>query len=220
VTSVPRSKEVYYSLRSQDPLTLSPFDRAVRFFYLNRHCFNGLYRTNLEGRFNVPYAPSGTGGFPTDDEFQASADLLTTANLRAWDFGTTLRYAREGDFVYLDPPYAVESRRMFREYGAFGFGKPDLLRLVRHLRRIHERGAAFLLTCADCAEARELFCGWTQKRIRVRRNIAGFAGARKRAYELLAWIPMAGVCVNRGDARKRIRALSPGLCHDKHYHYI
>jgi DNA adenine methylase len=187
VSSLPRDKEVYYSLRSQDPTPLSPFDRAVRFLYLNRYCFNGLYRTNLKGHFNVPYAPSGTGDFPTVDQFQASAALLAAAQLRAWDFGTTLRYVREGDFVYLDPPYAVESRRVFREYGASGFQKPDLLRLVEHLHRIDERGAAFVLTYADCAEARGLFSEWSQKRIAVRRNIAGFAGARKRAYELLVY---------------------------------
>jgi DNA adenine methylase len=187
VTAIPRKKNVYYSLRSQDPLTLSPLDRAARFFYLNRHCFNGLYRTNLKGHFNVPYAPSGTGRFPTVEEFRASAALLGTAQLRAWDFGRTLRYVRKGDFVYLDPPYAVESRRVFREYGAFGFGRADLARLARHLRRIDERGAAFLLTYADCAEARELFSEWKQRRILVRRNIAGFAGARRRAYELLVF---------------------------------
>lgn len=185
LTSIPRSREVYYSLRRQDPKELSGFDRAVRFLYLNRYCFNGLYRTNLKGEFNVPYAPSGTGGLPDADVFQSSAKLLATAQRRAWDFGTTLRYVRKGDFVYLDPPYAVESRRVFREYGSFGFGKAELARLVRHLRRIHECGAVFVLTYADCAEARRLFSEWHQKRIAVRRNIAGFAGARRRAYELL-----------------------------------
>lgn len=185
LASMPKDKETFYSLRKQSPRELSGFDRAVRFLYLNRYCFNGLYRTNLKGEFNVPYAPSGTGGFPTADAFQASARLLTKAQRRAWDFGTTLRHVRDGDFVYLDPPYAVESRRIFREYGAFGFGKSDLTRLVQHLRRIDQRGAVFVLTYADCSEARRLFREWHPKRIAVQRNIAGFAGARKRAYELL-----------------------------------
>ena len=185
LTSLPRTSDVYYSFRGQDPAGLSRSERAIRFLYLNRHCFNGLYRTNLKGQFNVPYAPSGTGGFPTPEQFQACARLLTGVQLRAWDFGTTLRYVKNNDFVYLDPPYAVESRRVFREYGAFGFGRPDLLRLVDHLHRIDERGAVFLLTYADCAEARKLFSPWRQKRIAVRRNIAGFAGAHKRAFELL-----------------------------------
>lgn len=183
--AVPKSKQIYYKLRDRDPGGLSTLERAVRFLYLNRYCFNGLYRTNSDGGFNVPYAPSGTGGFPSCAEFEACARLLSTAKLRAWDFGTTLRYVRAGDFVYLDPPYAVESRRVFREYGAFGFGRSELVRLVRHLRRIDERGAMFVLTYADCAEARRLFSEWPQKRIAVRRNIAGFAGARKRAFELL-----------------------------------
>jgi DNA adenine methylase len=185
VASIPRNRETYYSLRGASPARLSRFERATRFLYLNRHCFNGLYRTNLRGEFNVPFAPSGTGKVPTADQFEACARLLTTAQLRAWDFGTTLRYVRAGDFVYLDPPYAVESRRVFREYGASSFSQTDLLRLVQHLRRIDDRGAAFVLTYADCSEARTLFAEWKRTRIAVRRNIAGFAGARKRAFELL-----------------------------------
>ncbi|MFH1922612.1 MAG: Dam family site-specific DNA-(adenine-N6)-methyltransferase [Planctomycetota bacterium] len=186
VTSIKGDKATYYEMRRQEPEGLSRINRVVRFVYLNRYCFNGLYRTNLEGRFNVPYAASGkTGRLPTLDDFKACANLLKGAVLRTWDFGTTVRYVREGDFVYLDPPYAVESRRVFREYGAEWFNKKDLIRLAEHLKKINERGASFVVSYADCAEARSILGGWNRKRIRVRRNIAGFEGARRNAYELL-----------------------------------
>jgi len=187
VTSIPRDEQTYYKLRDQNPAVLSRFDRVVRFVYLNRYCFNGLYRTNSQGAFNVPYSPYGTGTFPSVEYFIACADALRGVALRAWDFGKTLRCVRDGDFVYMDPHYAVSSRRVFREYGASSFASRDLLRLSKHLRRIHERGARFLLTYADCSEARKVFACWSKKRIRVRRNIAGFANARRNAFELLVF---------------------------------
>lgn len=185
VSALRKSKGRYYKLRAQDPRTLSRFERAVRFLYLNRYCFNGIYRTNLAGEFNVPYAPSGTGGIPALKQFIACSRLLVTAELRAWDFGTTLRYVREGDFVYIDPPYAVESRRVFVEYGPRWFTRNDLTRLAGHLKKMDERGATFLVSYADCREARELSKGWHVMKLAVQRNIAGFHDDRRRAYELI-----------------------------------
>ncbi len=185
VAAIPRTKETYYGERAKDPCTMSPLRRAVRFIYLNRNCFNGIYRTNLRGEFNVPFAASRAGRFVTREEFLAAASMLNRADLRCWDFGTTLRHVKEGDFVYLDPPYAVTSRRMFKEYGKKHFQLADLARLSDHLVKIAARGAAFVLSYADCKEAREIGRNWICRRIRVRRYVAGFSGARRSAYELL-----------------------------------
>jgi len=185
VVALAKNKAVYDKFRQQDPTKLSLFDRAVRFIYLNRFCFNGLYRTNRRGQFNVPYASDGTGDSPPLEQFVVSAKLLRRAELRAWDFGTTLRYVRKGDFVYLDPPYAVQNRRVFREYGPKLFTKSDLTRLHEHLTQIDVRGAKFLVSYADCAEARALFRNWRIRRLAVHRNIAGFAGARRKSYEMI-----------------------------------
>jgi DNA adenine methylase len=184
VSSLRKSKERYYKLRALDPRKLSRIDRAVRFLYLNRYCFNGIYRTNLNGQFNVPYAPSGTGGIPALEQFLACSRLLNTAMLHAWDFGTTLRHVGEGDFVYIDPPYAVESRRVFVEYGPRWFSRQDLARLAEHLKKIDRRGATFLVSYAECREARALAKGWHMIKLAVQRNIAGFHDDRRRAYEL------------------------------------
>jgi len=185
VAAIPRTKKRYYLERAREPSELTPMQRAVRFIYLNRNCFNGIYRTNRCGQFNVPFATSRAGAFVTRDEFIAAAKSLERATLRAWDFGTTLRYVRDGDFVYLDPPYAVESRRVFHEYGERPFCSNDLYRLSKHLAKIHNRNAAFLVSYADCREARALAENWFSYRMRVRRHVAGFTGARKAAYELL-----------------------------------
>jgi DNA adenine methylase len=91
-----------------------------------------------------------------------------------------------GDFIYLDPPYVVSSRRVFAEYTADSFSAKDLVRLGRALDRLDEEGVDFLVSYADCAESRKLFSRWRVNRIRTRRNIAGFAGQRRNSYELVA----------------------------------
>ena len=174
----------YYRIRSIDPATLSAPERAARFVYLNRNAFNGIYRTNSRGVFNVPFGTK-TGSLPPAEAFDECSFLLRKAELRSWDFGTTVRYAKAGDFVYLDPPYAVSNRRVFRQYGPHEFGLNDLKRLTSHLDRMNDRGVTFLLSYADCKEAREIGTRWNSRRVRVRRNVAGFTGARRFAYELL-----------------------------------
>jgi len=185
VSSIERSERVYYRVRRRNPERLGAFARAVRFVYLNRHCFNGIYRTNLAGRFNVPYGHTRTGTIPPVEDFRRVARLLGRARLKAGDFGSTLRVVKQGDFVYLDPPYAVESRRVFRQYDRREFSTRDLDRLSQHIENIHRKGAWFVMSYADCGEARRLFVHWVTRRIRVRRHIAGFASGRRVTTELL-----------------------------------
>jgi len=185
VDSIPRDKTSYVQLRSTETKHLNKHKRAVRFVYLNRLCFNGIFRTNRNGHFNVPYGYSGEGMIPSSEHFCRCAERLKNAEIHAWDFGETLKRVKKDDFVYLDPPYAVEDRKVFCEYGPKTFNKKDLARLAKHLIRIDRKGASFLMSYADCKEAREIFKHWKQKRIKVRRNIAGFSSYRRHAYELL-----------------------------------
>jgi len=185
VVAIPQTKERYLELRSLRPSALSRHRRAVRFLYLNRNCFNGLYRTDRKGRFNVPFAASRTGALPGLVEFIKASGHLKAARLRACDFGQTLRFAGPGDFVYMDPPYFVAHRRVFRAYGARDFLHEDVQRLGVHLDRLDARGATFVLSFADCPEMRRVASCWTRRRVRVRRQIAGFADSRRYAYELV-----------------------------------
>jgi DNA adenine methylase len=183
---IPRGKAAYYRLRSLDPRPLSLFDKAARFLYLNRLCFNGIYRTNQLGGFNVPYgAPKGKWNFD-EAGILAAQSLLQKAEIVNWDFARTIAEARPGDFVYLDPPYAVEKRRIFTEYHPKSFNSTDLVRLEECLRTLDAKGATFLVSYADSREARKLLGHWKPKRIWTKRHIAGFASNRRGAYELLA----------------------------------
>jgi DNA adenine methylase len=179
-----RDISTYQRWRALDPTSLDRDTRALRFVYLNRNCFNGIYRTNSEGRFNVPMGRSPGAYFSKSDLIRC-AELLQRATLIAGDFTKTLQYVRKGNFVYLDPPYAVTSRRIFRQYGKKLFDIADIPRLSECIAEIDHIGADFLVSYADCAEARNLAARWNAIRLPVRRHIAGFAGARRNAYEWL-----------------------------------
>lgn len=185
LAKIPQGKRSYYSIRAQQLSELDTVDAAARFIFLNRFCFNGLYRTNEAGRFNVPYASSGTGGLPTSAELHAIANAMTGCAIKHSDFEKTLEQTQPGDFVYLDPPYAVGNRRIFRQYGPSSFGLHDLQRLADCLTRMDRRGVKFLLSYASCPEVAEFFTRWPRRKIYIQRNIAGFATHRRRAGEVL-----------------------------------
>ncbi len=142
---LPIGERAYYEIRQRASDSMTRIERAARFIFLNRFCFNGLYRTNLRGGFNVPFSPAKTGPLPAREELKCAARLLRTARIRCTDFEECLAEAARGDFVYLDPPYAVSNRRMFRQYGPCSFGIEDLSRLTAALTDLDRRGVHFVI---------------------------------------------------------------------------
>lgn len=177
-------EETYYSVRDSFERPTDSIARAARFIYLNRLCFNGLYRTNKQGHFNVPYG-SRSGSMPCREALNRTAKLLDGVQLVAGDFEGVLTQVQQGDFVYMDPPYRVASRRVFREYQPGEFSVEDLARLRQWLENLDSLGLDFVVSYADSVEGRRLGQGFTVQRVRVRRNIAGFAKHRRTAYEVL-----------------------------------
>ena len=175
----------YYHVRALDPKVLGEIQRAARFIYLNRFCFNGLYRTNRSGGFNVPYGGRKTGTLPSLEQLLYASDLLSNTELVAGDFSVVLGRVKAGDFVYLDPPFSVTGRRIFKEYYRATFGESDLARLRQYLTALDGQGATFLLSYADSPEGNVLADGFSVKKIATRRNIAGFTGNRRTFNELL-----------------------------------
>ena len=179
------SKLEYYRVRSQNGEEKPKEERAASFIYLNRLCFNGLYRTNRQGRFNVPYGGNKTGDLPAPDLLRiCSASLRHTALVSA-SFERTLQRVRPGDFVYIDPPYSIEARRVFNEYSHFSFGNRELERLRKDLLRMDRLGIPFLVSYGVSREAWELAEGFNHREIVVQRQIAGFANNRRKSRELL-----------------------------------
>ncbi|MEN2673147.1 Dam family site-specific DNA-(adenine-N6)-methyltransferase [Herbaspirillum huttiense] len=182
--AMPNTERYYYELRNIDPSTLSANDRAARFLYLNRFCFNGVYRTNKSGRFNVPRG-SHMGALPELEEIQNFGRLIRSASFYAADFETILDMAGHGDFVYLDPPYAGRDVRDRGEYGANAFKEPDIQRLADSCHRASARGAKVLLSYADIRAIQELMDGWNIHRLSVPRSVSGFARGRTTVNEIL-----------------------------------
>ncbi|MGH8546798.1 MAG: DNA adenine methylase, partial [Gammaproteobacteria bacterium] len=181
-----RNKREYYRVRRNDVSGLTAKEKAARFIFLNRYCFNGIYRTNLRGEFNVPYSPSRTGDLPTAEELTTCSRILKAAKLIGGDFERCLIDVGKGDFVYLDPPYTVSSRRIFREYGPRPFDDNDLERLAKSLQIIHDSGAHFVLSYAYSPEGLKWFRRWNPRKIRTVRNMAGFTSTKKFAFEIVA----------------------------------
>jgi DNA adenine methylase len=183
LANYPRRKRLYYRLRRTH--FRGRIQRAAQFIYLNRYCFNGLYRTDRAGRFNVPYSPLKTGQLPRVGDLHSVSKVLSGATVLQSDFEAIALRAKRGDFVYLDPPYAVENRRIFRQYAGHLFGSSDLGRLKEVMRRLDDRGARFVVSYALSSESLALATGWHSKRFRTQRNISGFAKHRREAVELV-----------------------------------
>lgn len=145
INRIPFDRASYYEVRESFKTEVDEFDRAVQFVYLNRFCFNGIYRTNRQNHFNVPYG-SRTGSLPSVEAFRACAANLNSAVLTVGDFEETLRTAGEGDVVYLDPPWPT----VRPNYGEYGYGVldsgSDIERLLAVIDDLVRRGANVFLS--------------------------------------------------------------------------
>lgn len=179
--------EEYYGLRAADLSDFSLPRRAARLIYLTRYCFNGIYRTNAAGRFNVPFGGAlKSGQLPTLEQLEAASTRLDKVGLVCGDFEHTLAQVRANDFVYLDPPYWVRGKRRTNQYGPSTFTHKDIARLENALHDIHKKQAHFVLSYEDSDEAKQITRRWKTSHLLVRRNVAGFAAHRHTELELIA----------------------------------
>ncbi len=186
---VPREldcKEYYYHIRSRDPEKLKPIDRAARFIYLNKAAFNGIYRVNQQGKFNVPYGPSVNGpALPKESLLEAVSNLLKRAKLLVADYRKVCELARRGDFVYLDPPYPpTNGTAYFTHYTADRFSWSDQEEVSKVFRDLDRRGCLVMMSNSDREEIRSMFQGYYMQRLNVIRWV-GSNGNRFRARELV-----------------------------------
>ena len=178
------TRRQYYRLRDKAQLDSRVTARAARFLALNRHCFNGLYRANSAGKFNVPYG-TRTGEFPSEATFFRASIALRNAQVVEGDFADTVAPARSGDFVYLDPPYVYSGRRDRGEYGPGTFSTRDVDRLFATMHRLSARGVSVLLSFIECDEVVQRANGWHVQTLPVKRQISAFTEYRIHVNELL-----------------------------------
>jgi len=182
--AIQHSKENYYHFRSLDISKLTKQERAIRFLYLNRFCFNGVYRTNRSGNFNVPIG-NRTGGFPDEGLFKQSRKKLKNAELVCCDYKKIFRDITSNDFIYIDPPYA-KSDKFTGEYGLGCFNYLEFPFLVSELKRIDKMGAKFMLSYRACNEVQDILKPKFQVvHLKVHRHIAGFKDSWQKAQEII-----------------------------------
>ena len=180
--------EHYYRVRSAGP-SRSLAARAARTIYLNKTGYNGLYRVNRAGRFNVPMGRYVNPGFRSPLLFatlRACSHALAAADIVPGDFEQVLARACAGDFVYLDPPYVpVSATSDFTSYAAGGFGWEDQQRLAAACRSLSERGVKIMLSNSDTPSVRALYRGFHVTRVLAARSINSKATKRGQVGEVV-----------------------------------
>lgn len=179
-------RDHYYRVRELDPATLAPAARAARLIFLNKTGFNGLYRVNSKGGFNVPFGRYSNPLICDELNLRAVSAVLQRTELLCQDFAATVADATPADFVYLDPPYVPVSRTAsFTAYAQGRFLADGQERLATLLRCLGERGVPALLSNSYCATTRNLYKGLPQQKIAARRAVNSDAGGRGDVSELL-----------------------------------
>jgi len=163
-------REHYYATRDSMPET--PPERAARFLYLNRTCFNGLYRENRSGRFNVPMGRYRNPTICDEPALHAAAWALARALLKTAPFEEVLEVAQAGDLVYFDPPYVPLSRTSsFTSYAASGFAAKDQERLAEVFRLLASRGVHAMLSNSKTDQVLELYSGFRIRTVSAARAV-------------------------------------------------
>jgi len=185
----------YYAVRNAKPRKATA--QAARLIYLNRTCFNGIYRVNSDGKFNVPKGTRDSIVFE-DDDFNEVSRRLQNATLHAGDFEVLVNQAKSGDLIYADPPYTVRHNiNGFIKYNEVLFSWADQIRLADALHRALNRGATIVCTNADHESVRSLYLGkgFTLKKVSRFSPISADPYNRKTFGELV-------ILGNKGDQNK------------------
>ncbi|MEV7135738.1 Dam family site-specific DNA-(adenine-N6)-methyltransferase [Arthrobacter sp. NPDC093128] len=178
--------DTYYSVRAAD-FSDDPIRAAARFIYLNKLCFNGLYRENQSGKFNVPYGRPKSPNVADASQLLAVANRLTAGvQLKVCDFEVALSTCGAGDLVYLDPPYVSGHRSNgFVDYNAKIFSWDDQRRLASVFRELDSRGVFVIQSNADHPSVRELYEGYEFRTASRYSSMAAKADKRGKSNELL-----------------------------------
>jgi DNA adenine methylase len=166
------SQSYYYEVREKYNKSKYSAAQAARFIYLNKTCFNGIFRVNRRGQFNVPYGWKEPPAIPTADDLRRVADALHTAKLQIASFESVLAGVGPRDFLFLDPPYPpLNGTAYFTHYTTGRFNRIDQEWLAGWVRRVDAKGCPFMMTNADTDKIRRLYRGFHFTRLPVTRFI-------------------------------------------------
>jgi DNA adenine methylase len=166
------TKEFYYKLRAEDIKALSSLQIAARFIYLNKTCFNGLYRVNSKGQFNVPIGNYKNPAICSEDELKEISQLLRKDDISTKHFYEAIKDAKAGDFVYLDPPYyPLNEKSSFTTYTKDNFLEKEQEHLARVFKELDKRGCKVMLSNSDTDFIKNLYKEYTINFVKATRMI-------------------------------------------------
>lgn len=186
------SEEHYYEVRSMDKspdfLSLPIYERAARMIYLNKACFNGLYRVNSKGFFNVPSGKKKSVVCYEEKNIQKITDFFgeSKSKILNGDFEKAVADAKKGDFVYFDPPYDTwENKDSFTSYAKNPFGKDEQRRLADCFKYLSDKGVYAMLSNHNTDSIRELYKGFNIHVVEAKRMINSKADGRRNVEEVI-----------------------------------
>lgn len=186
------SEEHFYEVREMDKnanfLSLPIYERAARMIYLNKSCFNGLYRVNSKGFFNVPSGKKKKVVCYEEDNFSEIAQFFQTSKFKIMngDFEDAVKDAQKGDFIYFDPPYDTwEDKNSFTSYAKNPFGKDEQKRLADVFARLSQKGAYVMLSNHNTEYIRELYKDFHIHVVEAKRMINSKADGRGNVEEVI-----------------------------------
>lgn len=184
------TKEDFYEVRAVDWTILPKAEAAARMIYLNKTCFNGLYRVNKKGQFNVPYGKYKNPNICDRDALYAASDLLRRSEIVCGDYLSVLKdYAKPGDFVFLDPPYLpVSEYADFKRYTKEQFYEEDHVELAKEVVRLQELGCHVILTNSNHPLVHELYAPFKIDVIPTKRYIS-CDGSKRKGEDVIVTIP-------------------------------
>lgn len=188
------SEEYFYKLRSLDRneeyADMNCVEKAARIIYLNKTCYNGLYRVNAAGQFNSPYGRYKNPNIVNATTIRAMSKYLQNPKIviKVGDYRDVLKGVRKGAFVYLDPPYMpISTSSSFTGYTENGFSYEQQVELRNECDKLREKGIAFLQSNSDCKEIRELYKEYDIRTVQAKRSINSNANKRGEINEVLIY---------------------------------
>jgi DNA adenine methylase len=179
------NKEAYYKIRADDLNSLSPLKRASRFIYLNKTCFNGLYRVNSKGGFNVPIGSSKNPLICPEQDLREIAELLKNTKIKVKQFYESVKDAKKGDFIYFDPPYYPLKRESFTTYTKEQFLEKEQEHLAKVFRELDKKGCKVMLSNSDTSFIKKLYEGYNIGFVKANRMINCDATKRGKINEVV-----------------------------------
>ncbi len=178
-------KKYYLTIRSANPKELPKLERAARFIYLNKTCYNGLYRVNSKGQFNVPMGKYKNPDIIQEEKIKLASKLLKGVEIKRMSFEKIVNYAKKGDFVYFDPPYYPEKKSSFTKYTKEAFLEEEQKKLFKIFKELDKKGVLVMESNSNTEFIKKLYEDYNIHFVEANRMINSKSEGRGKIKEIV-----------------------------------